>query len=319
MTNVPLKIDTPNKILTVEISSLVSAFLSGRKQTTINAYNQDLTDFMGFTNSNTINESISSLLSLDQGNANLTILNFKNYLITKNLSSATINRRLAAIRSLTQLARTLGIVTYNIEIENQPSTPYRNTSGLGIDAVNTIVNYLTGKTDSKSVRDLAIVRLLFDLGLRRQEICNIDYEDICFKTSAVKILGKGQFEKSALNLPVTTLAALKNWISIRGNHSGALFFRLDKASNNSLVRLTGSGLYNIITELGTKLKIDDVSVHGFRHTSITECAKVIAENNLGLESLVKFSRHKSITTAFIYMDHLEGKQKTLSDLVSKKV
>ncbi|MEQ1722425.1 MAG: tyrosine-type recombinase/integrase [Pseudobdellovibrio sp.] len=306
--------------LAVNVSSLISAFLSGRKATTINAYKQDLTDFANYVKATDINEAASRLFNLSQGEANLLVLQFKNYLVTeKQLSSATVNRRLAAIRSLSQLARTLGIVSWSLEIENQKNQAYRDTRGIGIEAVNKIISYLKSKNDHKSIRDLAILRLLFDLGLRRNEVCTIDIEDISISNSTINILSKGKTQKECLNLPASTLEAIQNWINIRSNSTDALFYRLDKASSSNLKRLTGSGLYVIITELGAKLGLHNLSVHKFRHSAITACCEVIKDHNLGLETLVKFSRHSSLNTALLYMDHLENKQKTLSDLVSKKV
>lgn len=305
---------------TVNVSSLINSFLSGRKETTRKAYSQDLADFTNYVKATDINEAASYLLGMPQGQANLLILNYKNYLINdKKLSSATVNRRLAAIRSLTQLARTLGLITWNLEIENQKNQAYRDTKGIELKEVNKIISYLKSRNDLKSIRDLAIFRLLFDLGLRRNEVCAIDSEDISVSKSTVKILSKGKYEKEELNLPATTLEAIQNWISIRSNTTEALFYRLDKASSSTLKRLTGSGLYVIITELGAKLGLHNLSVHKLRHSAITACCEVIKDHNLGLETLVKFSRHSSLNTALLYMDHLDDKQKTLSDLVSKKV
>lgn len=310
----------PYEIPAVNVSSLISSFLSGRKATTINAYKQDLTCFAKYINTTDINEAASHLFQLQQGQANQLILNYKNYLITdKKLSSATVNRRLAAIRSLAQLARTVGLITWNLEIENQKHQAYRDTRGIELEAVNKIIRYLKSKSDAKSIRDLAIFRLLFDLGLRRNEVCSIDIEDMSVSKSTIKILSKGKYEKEELNLPATTLEAIQNWISIRSNTTEALFYRLDKASSSTLKRLTGSGLYVIITELGAKLGLHNLSVHKLRHSAITACCEVIKDHNLGLETLVKFSRHSSLNTALLYMDHLDDKQKTLSDLVSKKV
>lgn len=319
MTNVPVG-NAYHGNMAVTVSSLVSAFLNGRKKTTIRAYRQDLNDFMAFTKNQNIEEAATLLLQLSSGQANLLVLDFKNYLVdVKKLSPATINRRLAAIRSLVQLAKALGLVSWNVEIENQQSQAYRDTKGIEIESINKIISYLESKADSKSIRDLAIVRLLFDLGLRREEICTIDLGDINFKDSIVKILGKARNEKELLSLPLTTLIAINNWIEIRGSFEGSLFHRLDRASGGNAKRLTGSGLYAIITELGSKLGLSALTVHKFRHSAITACCEVIRDNNLGLESLVKFSRHKSLDTALIYMRHLEGKQKVLSDLVSTKI
>ena len=46
------------------------------------------------------------------------------------LSPNTINRRLAAIKSLIAFGRKMGICTYTIDVDNVTVQPYRDTSGV---------------------------------------------------------------------------------------------------------------------------------------------------------------------------------------------
>ena len=45
------------------------------------------------------------------------------------LQPATINRRLATLRSLVKFANTLGLVSWTLSVENLPVLPYRDTDG----------------------------------------------------------------------------------------------------------------------------------------------------------------------------------------------
>src|SRR5438132_6097151 len=87
---------------------LLAAFLSGRKAETIKAYRADLEDFQIFIQAPALSEAAQRLIASAPGDANAMALAYKTHLLERGLS-ATVNRRLAALRSLVKLARTLGL------------------------------------------------------------------------------------------------------------------------------------------------------------------------------------------------------------------
>jgi integrase/recombinase XerC len=96
---------------------LVSAFLSGRSPQTLRAYGRDLADFKCFVGAGSTDEAARTLLASGAGPANELALRYKADLLARGLAPATINRRLAALRSLVKLARTLGMVSWALEVE----------------------------------------------------------------------------------------------------------------------------------------------------------------------------------------------------------
>ena len=71
------------------------------------------------------------------------------------------------------------------------------------------------QTPLKAARDAALVRLMFDLGLRRGEVTGLDLEDLEAKERRLWIRGKGRAQKEVRTLPEPTLAALTAWIGVR--------------------------------------------------------------------------------------------------------
>ena len=104
-------------------------------------------------------------------------------------------------------------------------------------------------TDSRARRDRAILVCLFDLGLRRAELCNLDRLDVEAgpdgRPAAIWIRGKGRTEKERMTLPDPTAAALVEWIDARGNEPGPLFHRLDGRPPDPDVRLSGESVRRI--------------------------------------------------------------------------
>jgi integrase/recombinase XerC len=73
------------------------------------------------------------------------------------------------------------------------------------------------------MRDRALLRCLYDLGLRRAEVLNLDLEDLDLEAGTVAVLGKGRTSKVKLTLPPETRKALEAWIGVRGVAPGPLF------------------------------------------------------------------------------------------------
>src|SRR5260370_25682640 len=96
---------------------LVAALVAGRSPQTLRAYRTDLADFAACTGAGAIAEAAAPLLARGHGSANETAWRFRNELQARGLAPATINRRLAALRSLVKLARTLGLVPWILEVE----------------------------------------------------------------------------------------------------------------------------------------------------------------------------------------------------------
>jgi integrase/recombinase XerC len=109
----------------------VSAFLSGRNPTTLRAYDRDLEDFAGFLGAKSSPAAVVLLTAGSPGQANAVALAYRTHLAARGLKTATIGRRLAALRSVVKLARTLGMVTWSLEVPSPKLKPFRDTTAPG--------------------------------------------------------------------------------------------------------------------------------------------------------------------------------------------
>jgi integrase/recombinase XerC len=226
-------------------------------------------------------------------------LRYKASLLARGLSPATVNRRLAALRSLVKLARTLGLVGWALEVEGLRAEPYRDTRGPGTDGYRRLLARLDGRADRRARRDRAVVRLLYDLGLRRAEVCRLDVADYDPAGPAVMVLGKGRSEKAQLTLPPATAAAIAAWLAVRpATASAALFVRTDRGGGG---RLDGSTVYRIVRGLGEKCGLR-ARPHGLRHSSIT---RVLDLSGGDIRAAQRFSRHKDVRVLERYDDSRE--------------
>jgi len=300
--------------ISTNYNQLINSFLSGKKETTLKAYRMDLENFCFFLSSHinreilSLDEAAGILLSQGHGHANNLAINYKADMIERSLQPATINRRLAALRSLVELANTLGIVSWSLNVSNVKLISYRDTKGPGKANIKEILSRLDDST--KGVRDKAIIILIYTLGLRRGEIVSLNMGDINFNDNTIMVLSKGRNQKQPLTLPQETREILNKWVTMIGSEDGPLFINLDHVDKGR--RLEGNGLYKIIKKYGADIGIK-TRPHGIRHTAITEALKI---TNGNITAVAKFSRHKNISTVTIYNDNLADEGGKIAQTIS---
>jgi integrase/recombinase XerC len=280
------------------VERLLSAFLSGRNARTRRAYGQDLADFAIFAGAASLAEAAERLLAHGHGAANELALRYKADLVERGLASATINRRLAALRSLVKAGRLLGLVSWSLEVEGPRQEPYRDTRGPGRDGFRRMLSVLAGRQDAKGVRDRALLRCLYDLGLRRKEVVGLDLHDLDLEAGTVLILGKGRTTKEKLTLPAPTQRALRAWVRVRGDTPGPLFTSLDRAKKGD-GRLSGSAVYQIVRRLGQAVGLKTWP-HALRHSAITDALDLTGGD---VRAVQRFSRHRDLRILLHYDDN----------------
>lgn len=234
---------------------------------------------------------------------------------SRSLSPATINGHLAAIRSMVRFLRRAQVCTWTLDVSSERAQPYRDTRGPGLPAVRAMLRMAARQTNErKAARDIAIIRLLNDLGLRRSELVGLDLP-VHVETSAdgtpaaILVRGKGSSERVSLSLPLKTAAALRSWITERGNTPGPVFVSLDpgvglRGRGGRLRaiddRLSGEGVARILTSLAHQARVSGrVRPHGIRHTSIT----ALLDSGASLREVQRFSRHADPRTLMRYDDN----------------
>src|SRR3954451_7519386 len=132
-TNPPIPVAPPGALAPADPphARLVRAFLAGRSRQTLRAYSRDLEDFARWCGAGSPGEAARLLLACDQGRANEVALAYRQQLQARGLAPATVNRRLAALRSLIKLARTLGMVTWTLEVGTLRGEALKDTRGPG--------------------------------------------------------------------------------------------------------------------------------------------------------------------------------------------
>jgi len=142
-----------------------------------------------------------------------------------------------------------------------PQLPEEVKRVLSDAEVQALLKTCQGK-DAKSRRDLAVISLLFDTGMRRSELSGILLERLDLREQLVVILGKRNRER-IVAFGVATARVLDRYLRSRGEHPRASSPRLFLGQRGPL---TGDGVYQIVTQRAAQAEIEGISPHTLRHT-----------------------------------------------------
>src|SRR5215210_8819466 len=80
-------------------------------------------------------------------------------------------------------------------VEKLPVWPYRDTGGPGRAGFRAMLDAAGAQPGPKGLRDVALLHLLHDLGLRRSEAVRLDIEDVDLPGKRISLLGRGRSPK----------------------------------------------------------------------------------------------------------------------------
>jgi integrase/recombinase XerC len=176
------------------------------------------------------------------------VLEWRQHLLDEGKASATINLRISALKSLVEYAGKQHACSFSLsEIKSLKSQRYKDNQGVSVDDYRSILDLVDRSTDL-GIRDYAILLLLWDLALRREEVVSIDIWD--YLPGRLMLEGKGQVAPKAIDLNAQLEDALDHWVAIReglyfqpkdgGNRDDALFLSCNGR------RLSGTDIFRIL-------------------------------------------------------------------------
>jgi integrase/recombinase XerC len=194
------------------------------------------------------------------------VLEWRQHLLDEGKASATINLRISALKSLVEYAGKQDACSFSLsEIKSLKSQRYKDTQGVSVEDYRSILNLVDRSTDL-GIRDYAILLLLWDLALRREEVVSLDIWD--YSPGRLMVKGKGEL----IELGTHMEDALDNWVAIRegfyfqpkdqGDRDDALFLSCNGR------RLAGTDIFRILQGYADAAGVR-ISPHQVRHSAIT--------------------------------------------------
>lgn len=147
------------------------------------------------------------------------------------------------------------------------------------------------RDNCKTVRDLAMLDLLYSTGMRVGELVNLNISDIDFEERECVVFGKGDKERKVY-FDAKAKLHLQKYIQSRTDSNPALFVTLFAPYK----RLKISGVEIRLRELGRKLSLVKIHPHKFRRTMATRAI----DKGMPIEQVQKILGHSQIDTTMQY-------------------
>jgi len=146
---------------------------------------------------------------------------------------------------------------------------------------------------------LAIMSLLYGLGLRRGEIEGLDVEDWNRDEGTIVVDGRKTGQERCLAVAELVACCLDSYLPHRQNHIEQLGVTQQSAFfvNRYGQRLKGPGISQGIHRIARRMNVPLVSLHQFRHT----CASDLLEAGTRLPEVQRMLGHQTISTTVRYL------------------
>jgi site-specific recombinase XerD len=214
------------------------------------------------------------------------------------LKKITQNYHVIAIRNFLKYLAKRDIKTLSAEKIEVGKNPAHEIEFLDGEEVDRLLQSASG-SDIKSLRDRAILELLFSAGLRVSELININRDQINLERQEFSVRGKGDKIRIVF-ISDTAKDALEKYLEKRMDMDEAVFIRFSQkklSENQGTKRLTPRSIQRIVKTYAAKAGIvKDVHPHTLRHSFATD----LLANGADIRSVQTMLGHSSITTTQIY-------------------
>jgi integrase/recombinase XerC len=219
----------------------------------------------------------------------------------KGGARSTLSRRAVSIRLFTKWATKKGYLAKDVGAtlatpkgaRTLPDVLNVADAGLAMDALATRVAEEDGPL---SKRDCAMVEVLYASGARVSELCGLDLQDIDYERNTIRVIGKGNKERT-IPLGNPAMRALDAWLkegrpSLAGDKSDRAVFlgargkRIDQRTVRTVV-------YHALEALDGAVKLGP---HALRHSAATH----LLEGGADLRTVQELLGHASLATTQIY-------------------
>lgn len=142
-----------------------------------------------------------------------------------------------------------------------PIVPVQPPTVLTDEQIAALLHVCEGK-DFVSRRDMAMIRVLLDSGIRRSECAGLKVSDIDLVAGTATVLGKGRRIR-VVPIGKRSSHALDRYLRMRANHN---YSYLPDLWLGKYGAMTDSGLYQALRSRGESIGMPNLYLHLLRHT-----------------------------------------------------
>ncbi|AGP79890.1 integrase/recombinase (plasmid) [Alteromonas mediterranea 615] len=187
----------------------------------------------------------------------------------------------------------------------------RNREPIEKDVLKAVID--TCDDSPLGVRDAAIISLMANCGLRRDEVVNLTVSQYNREIGKMNVIGKGDKER-VIPVPKKVRTRINRWLdTVRTHQEGYLFCRVrrwGKVDNSLNKPLTGQAIYNMLETRSLSLP-DNMKIkpHALRRF----CGTNLLKNGHDIALVKDVLGHADIKTTQVYIDTTDEEMRSAID------
>ena len=215
----------------------------------------------------------------------------------RGLGGRSIQRRLSALRTFFNYLLREHAVGNNPGLDvSAPRSGQHLPDTLNVDDITRLLN--SGSSNPLTVRDLAMLELLYSSGLRLSELVGLDVGDVDLSECMVRVTGKGA-KTRVVPVGSRAISALRAWLPLRARQLAA--DETAMFTGRSGKRLSTRAVQQRVKHRARQMGVPgDVHPHTLRHSF----ASHLLESSGDLRAVQELLGHADISTTQIYT-HLD--------------
>lgn len=237
------------------------------------------------------------------------IIEYREFL-KENHKPTTVNSYLIAIRNLYSYLEYEGItkdITKNIKGIKLEQKHLKR--GLSKEEISKVLDIC------KDNREKLMVKMMINLGLRCNELVNIQLEDFYDDKGVImlKVLGKARngLKQDSIKVDNRLFDMISDYVR---EYSITDYLFTSTSNHNKNGKLTTKTIRLTITNLFKKADLDMnmLSTHSTRHTT----CELLLENGVDIREVSEFLRHKSLSTTLVYSKEINQRNSQTSNVLA---
>lgn len=290
-------------------AALFHEWLAGLGEATRKNYRQDLEAFARHLGVPDARSAAVALCSSSPLDARSLAFGFRNALRDSGKAPGTINRRLAALRSVYRHVTSAPLVVPSLRAVRR-----RKLAREGVGVIQALLAAAAGE-GLKPVRDRALILTVHDSGLRRAEAASLRVQDLDLGDRVAFVQAKGKAgERVAVDLSARAVAAIQAYLTIRGplTPEAPVFASGDRARKGK-GGLTADGVRVLLRALSRRAGLDRaIAPHDLRRIG----ARALAKAGVDAQTLRSWGRWADFRTPAVYVEEAQEKARQGVDLLA---
>lgn len=255
---------------------------------TVISYKNDLSQFVQYLNTHF---EMDDLI----GVKHIHIRSWVVWMMENGLSPRSINRKLSTLKSFYKFSKRKGLLKINPTNKIiGPKVGKRLPKFVQEESMQQLLDHDQFLNQFSLQRDLLLLSLLYQTGIRRAELINIKDKDVNLAAKTLKVLGKGNKERI---IPVQNeiIKLFQNYLFLRNStfkELGQFLLVTDKGK-----KMYPKFVYNKVKSYLSKITtLEQKSPHVLRHSFATH----LSNNGAELNAIKSLLGHSSLAATQIY-------------------